>query len=52
MAGAKRRGPYIKDQRVAIAGGVVGLVVAAFCFRDAYERRNKGRPVAVSWLGV
>ncbi len=52
MAGARRRGPYIKSRNLAIAGGVVGMAFAAFCFRDAYERRSKSRPPAVTGLGI
>jgi|GEM_PF-5259281 len=49
---AKRRRPYVADQRVAVAAGVVSLVAAAFFFRDAWERRGKPRPPVASWLGV
>lgn len=52
MTGARRRQPYIKNQQVALGCGVVFIVAAAFCFRDAYERRGADRPAVVSWLGV
>lgn len=49
---ARRRGAYFKDRRLALVGGVAGLAFAAFCFRDAYERRGRQRPGLVSYLGV
>ena len=49
---ATRRSPTIKDQRVAIAGGIAGMIFAAWCFRDAWERRGQHRPAVASWLGV
>ena len=49
---ASRRRPYVANQRVAIAAGVVSLGAAAFFFRDAWERRGRGRPALASWLGV
>ena len=52
MSAQKRRRPYLPSRGVAIAGGIAGMVFAAFCFRDAYERRGKQRPAAVSWLGI
>ncbi|MDA8290470.1 MAG: hypothetical protein M0Z33_02145 [Actinomycetota bacterium] len=48
----RRRGPYIASQKVAVGAGVAAMVVAAFCFRDAWERRGRARPAAASWLGV
>lgn len=49
---AKRRGPYIKSRELAIAAGIAALGAAAFCFRDAYERRNKKRGPVASWLAI
>lgn len=51
MAGARRR-PYIRNRNLALAGGVAGMALAAFCFRDAYERRGRQRSQVASWLGI
>lgn len=45
-----RRAPYIKDRRVALVVGYVGIVVGALALYDAYENRGARRPFMTKLL--
>jgi succinate-acetate transporter protein len=45
-----RRGPYIKDRRLALAVGYVGIIVGALALYDAYENRGARRPFLTKLL--
>lgn len=45
-----RRGPVIRDQRVALALGYGGILLGALALWDAYENRGRRRPFLVKLL--
>lgn len=49
---AKKRPVVIRDKRVAIGLGVIGLVFASFCFEQAWEARGRERPRVAKWLAI
>jgi hypothetical protein len=43
------RKPYIRDQRVAVAVGLVLFAVAVLVLYDAYDRRGGRTPLFLRW---
>jgi hypothetical protein len=41
---ARKKGPYVKDRRIALVGGYVGVAAGAWLLYDAYERRGRSKP--------
>ncbi len=52
MSPQREPAPFFAEPAVAVVIGTAALFLAAFCFRDAYERRGKDRPLAVKLIGV
>lgn len=44
--------PVFKNPDVAVVCGVAGLLFAAFCFHDAWEKRGRARPWPARWLAI
>ncbi|MFC8717785.1 hypothetical protein [Kitasatospora sp. NPDC057198] len=45
-----RRGPVIRDQRLALVLGYGGILIGALALWDAYEGRGARRPFLVKLL--
>lgn len=45
-------GPFFESSEVALVIGFAALIVAAWCFRDAYEKRGRDRPLLVKLAAV
>lgn len=44
--------PVVDDQRAAILAAILFTAAAAWCWRDAYTRRGKDRPLWSRVLGL
>lgn len=45
-----RQRPWVPDRRVALWGGVAGILFGSLLLYDAYERRGRGRPFTLKFL--
>jgi hypothetical protein len=49
----RRRGhPFFVNHESAIAAGILSVLVAAWCFEDAWEGRGRKRPFFAKMLPV
>jgi hypothetical protein len=44
------RGPFIRDQQLALIIGYAGIILGALALWDAYEARGRQRPFMVKLL--
>ncbi|MGO9207633.1 MAG: hypothetical protein ACLQBX_15870 [Candidatus Limnocylindrales bacterium] len=46
------KSPLFKNPDAAVVCGVACLLLAAFCFSDAWEKRGRQRPWPARWLAI